>query len=104
MQVILAWMNRASRQLPRPWATATVPSIDVQASLINRAAFAKLRELISPSWQSSPPRRGDHVDCSDGHPSMELEVDSGIVWQNETHLPVRRRRGINASAADEGGA
>ena len=73
-------------------------------SFLHGRALMIMRELISPSWQSSPPRRGDHVDCSDGHPSMELEVDSGIVWQNETHLEERRRRGINASAADEDGA
>ena len=80
---------------------AMAPSIDVQASLINRAAFAKLRELISPSWQSSPARRGDHVDCSHGHLSVALEADSGNARPGKIYLEVRHHLSYNASAADE---
>ena len=99
--MIMSWMNWASKQLPRPWATATVPSIDIQASLINRAAFAKLRELISPSpaVQSAAPH--DHVDCSFGHPSVALEAVSGNERPAKIYLQVRNRHGINARAADE---
>ena len=78
-----------------------VPSIDVQASSINRAAFTKLRELISPSWQSPVRRGGVFVDCFVGHPSVALEADSVLVQLREIDGHTWRDLSNNASAADE---
>ena len=95
MQVILTWINRAIRQLTRPWAMATVPSIDVQARLNHGSACCKLRELISPHWQSSPPRRLSSWTAPVGHPSVALEADSVNEITSGFHDGMHDSRGMN---------